>query len=65
MRALRLSYEPTRGIDELSLRDLAEPKSKRKRFTRILNRKQIRRMKKRGYDAERVLRAQVSELSES
>jgi len=39
----------------LSLRELAEPKPRRKRFTRTLNRKQIRRMRKRGYDAEREL----------
>lgn len=39
----------------MSLRDLAEGKPKRKRFTRTLSRKQVRRMKKRGYDAEREL----------
>lgn len=39
----------------LSLRDLADGKPKRKRFTRILTRKEVRRMKKRGYDAEREL----------
>lgn len=39
----------------MSLRDLAEPKPKRERYTRTLSRKQIRRMKKRGYDAEREL----------
>jgi Holliday junction resolvase len=39
----------------LSLRDLVETKPKRKRFTRTLNRDQVRRMKKRGYDAEREL----------
>jgi len=39
----------------LSLRDLAKSKPKRARFTRTLDRIQIRRMKKRGYDAEREL----------
>jgi Holliday junction resolvase len=39
----------------MSLRDLANKKSKRKRFTRTLDKKQVRRMKKRGYDAEREL----------
>ncbi|MGD2201596.1 MAG: endonuclease [Candidatus Bathyarchaeota archaeon] len=41
----------------MSLRDLADskPKKKKKKFTRTLTRKQIRRMKKRGYDAEREL----------
>lgn len=39
----------------MSLRDLVDPKPKRERFTRTLNRKQIKRMKKRGYDAEREL----------
>ena len=39
----------------MSLRDLAESKPKRKRFTRTLSKKQIIRMKKRGYDAEREL----------
>jgi Holliday junction resolvase len=39
----------------MSLRDLANTKPKRQRFTRTLNRDQIRRMKKRGYDAEREL----------
>lgn len=39
----------------MSLRDLADKKPKRKRFTRTLSRKQVRRMKKRGYDAEREL----------
>ncbi len=35
------------------MRDLANNKPKRERFTRTLDRKQVRRMKKRGYDAER------------
>jgi len=39
----------------LSLRDLADTRPKRQRFTRTLDRVQIRRMKKRGYDAEREL----------
>jgi Holliday junction resolvase len=39
----------------LSLRDLATDKPKRSRFTRTLDRRQVRRMKKRGYDAEREL----------
>ncbi len=39
----------------MSLRDLAEGKPKRRGFTRTLSRKQVRRMKKRGYDAEREL----------
>jgi Holliday junction resolvase len=39
----------------MSLRDLANTKPKRERFTRTLDRRQIRRMKKRGYDAEREL----------
>lgn len=39
----------------MSLRDLANNKPKRERFTRQLDRIQIRRMKKRGYDAEREL----------
>ena len=39
----------------MSLRDLADSKPKRARFTRTLDRKQVRRMKKRGYDAEREL----------
>ncbi len=39
----------------MSLRDLAETRPKRQRFTRTLDRAQIRRMKKRGYDAEREL----------
>ncbi len=39
----------------MSLRDLADTKPKRKRFTRTLDRRQVRRMKKRGYDAEREL----------
>ena len=39
----------------MSLRDLVKAKPKRQRFTRTLNRDQVRRMKKRGYDAEREL----------
>ena len=39
----------------MSLRDLANTRPKRQRFTRTLDRKQVRRMKKRGYDAEREL----------
>lgn len=39
----------------MSLRDLAKGQEKRTRFTRTLSRKQIRSMKKRGYDAEREL----------
>ena len=39
----------------MSLRDLVASKPKRPRFTRTLDRKQVRRMKKRGYDAEREL----------
>ena len=39
----------------MSLRDLVKSKPKRVRFTRTLNRDQVRRMKKRGYDAEREL----------
>lgn len=39
----------------MSLRDLASTKPHRQRFTRTLDRIQIRRMKKRGYDAEREL----------
>lgn len=40
----------------MSLRDLASPKKKpRKRYTRTLSAKQVRAMKKRGYDAEREL----------
>jgi len=39
----------------MSLRDLVKAKPKRERFTRTLNRDQVRRMKKRGYDAEREL----------
>jgi Holliday junction resolvase len=38
----------------LSLRDLAVPKkTPRKRYTRTLTRKEVRAIKKRGYDAER------------
>jgi len=39
----------------VSLRDLAEGKPKRSRYTRTLTRKEVRRIKKRGYDAEREL----------
>lgn len=40
----------------MSLRDLANPKKKpRERYTRQLTAKQVRAMKKRGYDAEREL----------
>ena len=39
----------------MSLRDLVNPKKKRERFTRTLTLKQVRAMKKRGYDAEREL----------
>jgi len=39
----------------LSLRDLAGGKPKRNRYTRTLTRKEVRRIKKRGYDAEREL----------
>lgn len=40
----------------MSLRDLASPKKKaRQRYTRILTRKEVRAIKKRGYDAEREL----------
>lgn len=40
----------------MSLRDLAEPKKRpRQRYTRQLTRREIRAMKKRGYDAEREL----------
>jgi Holliday junction resolvase len=39
----------------MSLRDLAGAKPKRERYTRKLDWKQVRRMKKRGYDAEREL----------
>jgi Holliday junction resolvase len=39
----------------LSLRDLANTKKRRERFTRTLTGKQVRAMKKRGYDAEREL----------
>lgn len=39
----------------MSLRDLADSRPKRQRFTRTLDRRQVRRMKKRGYDAEREL----------
>lgn len=37
----------------MSLRDIANPKKRRERFTRTLTGKQVRAMKKRGYDAER------------
>ena len=39
----------------LSLRDLAGGKPKKRRFTRILTRKEVKHMKKRGHDAEREL----------
>jgi len=39
----------------VSLRDIANPKKTRIRFTRTLTGKQVRAMKKRGYDAEREL----------
>lgn len=40
----------------MSLRDLASPKKKpRQRYTRQLTTKEVRAMKKRGYDAEREL----------
>lgn len=39
----------------MSLRDIANPKKRRERFTRTLTGKQVRAMKKRGYDAEREL----------
>lgn len=39
----------------MSLRDLAAGKPKRSRYTRTLTRKEVRRIKKRGYDAEREL----------
>lgn len=39
----------------LSLRDLAGGKPKRKKFTRTLTRREVRRIKKLGYDAEREL----------
>ena len=40
----------------MSLRDIASPKKKpRQRYTRQLTAKQVRAMKKRGYDAEREL----------
>jgi len=39
----------------VSLRDLADSKPKRSRYTRTLTRKEVRRIKKRGYDAEREL----------
>jgi len=40
----------------VSLRDIASPKKKpRERYTRQLTAKQVRAMKKRGYDAEREL----------
>jgi Holliday junction resolvase len=43
----------------VSLRDLANTKLKRQRFTRTLTGKQVRAMKKRGYDAERELVAMM------
>ena len=48
--------------EALSLRDLAGGKPKRKRYTRTLTRKQVRQIKKRGYDAEREL---VNKLREA
>jgi len=39
----------------VSLRDLASPKKKRERYTRTLTSRQVRAIKKRGYDAEREL----------
>ena len=39
----------------MSLRDLANNKPKRSRYTRVLTAKEVRRIKKRGYDAEREL----------
>jgi len=39
----------------VSLRDLAGDKPKRSRYTRTLTRRDVRRIKKRGYDAEREL----------
>lgn len=41
--------------EAVSLRDLAGGKPKRRRYTRTLTRKQVRQIKKRGYDAEREL----------
>ena len=46
----------------MSLRDLANTKPKRQRFTRTLDRAQIRSMKKRGYDAERELVKKMREM---
>lgn len=46
----------------MSLRDLADTRPKRQRFTRTLDRAQIRRMKKRGYDAERELVKKLREV---
>ena len=43
----------------MSLRDLVNTKPKRQRFTRTLTGKQVRAMKKRGYDAERELVAMM------
>jgi len=39
----------------VSLRDLAKDKPRRSRYTRTLTRAEVRRIKKRGYDAEREL----------
>ena len=39
----------------VSLRDLAKGKQKRSRYTRTLTWREVRRIKKRGYDAEREL----------
>ncbi len=46
----------------MSLRDIANPKKRRERFTRMLTGKQVRAMKKRGYDAERELVAMMREV---
>ncbi len=46
----------------MSLRDIANPKKRRERFTRTLTGKQVRAMKKRGYDAERELVAMMREV---
>jgi Holliday junction resolvase len=46
----------------VSLRDIANPKMHRVRFTRTLTGKQVRAMKKRGYDAERELVAMMREV---
>jgi len=46
----------------VSLRDIANPKKRRERFTRTLTGKQVRAMKKRGYDAERELVKMMREV---